>query len=117
MVSSRKAVYHVPMLKKKVVGKTKRKGIRILTGPISFATPRYKDACYGPLTKDSQAQAADAHSKGTLDLLDGKLRCDCGKMVGAKQSTMGSYFEPSPRPHERYKERPRPALKPGGGKR
>jgi hypothetical protein len=105
------------MLKKRVVGKKRRKDIRIATGRLSFATPRYKDPCYGPLTKESQERAAEADRMGNLDLLDGQLRCDCGKMVGAKRSTMGSYFEPDPRPHERYKEPRQPARKPGPRKR
>jgi hypothetical protein len=85
------------MLKKRVVGKKKRRGIRITTGRLSFATPRYKDPCYGPLTKESQERAAEANRMGTLDLMDGMLRCECGKMVGAKRATMGSYFEPDSR--------------------
>lgn len=80
-------------------------------------TPRYKDPCYGPLTKVSQTRAAKAHEMGTLDLLDGKLRCECGKMVDAKRATMGDYFDPAPRPHERYKEPRQPARKRDSGKR
>jgi len=109
-------VYDVPMsLKKPKAGA--KKGIKIPTGRLSFATPRYKDECFGPLSDDSQKRAAEAHRIGNLDLLDGKLQCTCGKMVGAKLSTMGKYFEPDPRPHERYKEPHRPARKPNGGKR
>jgi hypothetical protein len=79
--------------------------------------PRYKDPCFGKLTKESQERAAEAYSMGTLDLLDGELRCECGKMAGAKKATMGSHFEPDPRPHERYKELRTLARKKDPGKR
>ena len=61
----------------------KKKGIKILTGR-SFATPPYKDACYGPLSDDSQKHAAEAHRMHNLELLDRKPKCTCGKMVGAR---------------------------------
>jgi hypothetical protein len=107
------------MLKK--VGKPvrrakKRTGIR-LPGVVSFATVRLKDACYGPLTAQSQAKAAEYDALGNLDLLEGELRCECGKSVGAKRAVDGDYFQPDPRPHERYKEPPQPARKRDYGKR
>jgi hypothetical protein len=108
-------VYDVPM-KKKVGKKLRRKGLRISTARL-FSTFRPKDPCYGPLAKESQERAVEADRMGNLDLLDGQLRCECGKMVGAKRSAMGSYFEPDPRPHERYKEPRQPARKRGPEKR
>jgi hypothetical protein len=85
--------------------------------PLSFATPKLKDPCYGPLTDASQKEAEEAHGSGSLFMLEGKVRCTCGKMVGAKQSMMGGYFEPDPRPHERYKEPREPPRKRGPYKR
>jgi hypothetical protein len=110
------------LIKAKVGKKTRRKakprGFKIDTGALlSFATPKYKDPCYGPLTERSQQEAAEADEKGTLFLLDGKLICECGKLVGAKKSRMSSRFDPDPRPHERYKEPRQPARKRGYGKR
>jgi hypothetical protein len=101
---------------KRVGRKPKRKGIRI-PRQVSFASPPYKDPCYGPLNAESQARAAEADRMGNLDLLDGKLRCECGKMVGAKRAVDGDYFQPDPRPHERYKGPRQPARKRDYGKR
>ena len=109
-------VYDVPMQKKRLVGKTIRRGIKIALGRMSSAF-QPKDPCYGPLTESSQQRAAEAHHMGNLDLWDGKLQCTCGKMVGARLSTMNSNFEPYPRPHERYKEPRQRATKRGYEKR
>jgi hypothetical protein len=98
----------------------KRKGIKLSNvGISSFGRPKIKreDECYGPLNDASQKAAEVADSEGALFMLDGKLRCSCGKMVGAKKSSMGDYYEPVPRPHALYKEPRKPPLKPAGGKR
>lgn len=41
------------------------------------------DYCYKPLTSESQARAEKAEQDGTLDMLEGELRCECGAHVGA----------------------------------
>ena len=112
---SRPASHPNPQLGLKARSKAKRPVAR--TRPLSFATPKLKDPCYGPLTDASQKEAAGAPGSGSLFMLEGKLRCTCGKMVGGKQSTMGSYFEPDPRPHERYKVPRQPPRKRGPYKR
>jgi hypothetical protein len=52
---------------------------------------------------------------GTLDELDGKLRCECGGFVSARTTCMGSYLVPSR--HSVYKEPRQPARKRDYGKR
>lgn len=92
--------------------KAKSKRFRVSTRPLSFASPKLKDPCYGRLNEANQKQAEAAQLSSTLFMLDGKLRCvDCGQFVGAKKRAEGG-FEPDPRPHERYKEPCRPPLKP-----
>jgi hypothetical protein len=39
--------------------------------------------CSRPLTPESQASAEKAELDGSLDMLDGELRCECGAHVGA----------------------------------
>ena len=84
--------------------KAKPKGFRVSTRPLSFASQKLKDPCYGRLSQAEQKQAEAAELSSALFTLEGKLRCaDCGQFVGAKKRTEGG-FEPDPRPHERYKE-------------
>lgn len=104
-------------LKKAKPRPTKRKGLRITSMVSRTLFYRPKDPCYGPLKKDSQVRATDAHSKSILFLLDGKLQCECGKMVSATlDSTTGSFLV-HPRPHERYKGPHLPPRKRDYGKR
>jgi hypothetical protein len=92
--------------------KAKPKGFRVATRPLSLASPKLKDPCYGRLSDTDQKQAAAAQLSSTQFMLERKLRCvDCGQFVGAKKRIEGG-FEPDPRPHERYKEPRQPPRKP-----
>lgn len=99
--------------------KTKSKGFLYRKGPpITVRGPKLKNPCYGSLSDADQKRAEEAQLASTLFMLEGKLRCvDCGQFVGAKKSVMGSYYEPYPRPHERYKEPRQPPRKRGPYKR
>jgi hypothetical protein len=95
--------------------KAKPKRFVVRTGPLlSVRQPKLKDPCYGSLSDADQKRAEEAQLASTLFMLEGKLRClDCGALVGAKKSVMGSYYEPYPRPHERPKPRRQRPLKRG----
>ena len=85
-------------------------------GPtLSFPTRRLKNPCYEVRLSDAdQERAAEADLASTLFMLEDKLKClGCGKMVGAKKATMGSFYEPYPRPHERPKATRQPGRKRG----
>lgn len=94
-----------------IFGKPKRK----LKGTFVYGRPftgfRIKNECqYSILPDEYQELAAKAYREGTLDLLNGKLRCKCGASVGAKKTDMGNY---GPTLHPEYKEpRQPPARKP-----
>jgi hypothetical protein len=98
----------VPMALKRVGKKARRSispGTLIRTGPI-FTAPRMKDECQSSrLAEEFQQRAADAYLSSTLFMLEGKLRCNCGAMVGAEKSPTGDWFRPTR--HTVYKE-PRP---------
>lgn len=85
---------------------------------LSFPTRRLKEPCYEVRLGDAdQERAAEADLASTLFMLEDKLKCPgCGKMVGAKKATMGDYYEPYPRPHERPKATRQPARKRGPSK-
>lgn len=76
-----------------------------------FTGIKIKNECqYSILPDEYQERAAKAYSHGTLDLLDGELRCKCGARVGAKKSNMGDFFAPTR--HSVYKELRQLARKP-----
>ncbi len=91
--------------------KRKPKGLLILGGP-PFTGIKIKNECqYSILPDEYQERAAKAYSDGTLDMLDGKLRCKCGASVGARRSNMGDFFAPTR--HSVYKAPRQPARKRG----
>lgn len=96
-----------------IFGKLKRKpkGTLVLSVQ-SFPEVKIKNECQFPVLPDEYQKSAEkAFSEGTLDLLDGKLRCKCGASVGARKSTMGDFFAPTR--HSVYKEPRQPARKRG----
>ena len=101
-----------------IFGKLKRKkqhkGIRVSARPL-FIAPKIKDECFRGLTEQSNALAEEARLEGTLDIWDGKLRCECGASVGARTTSMGAYLVPTR--HTVYKEPRQPARKRDYGKR
>ena len=91
--------------------KASPKKLMLRMGPI-FTGIKIKNECqYSSLPDEFQAIAAKAAEEGTLDLLDGKLRCKCGASVGAKKSNAGEWYGPTR--HTVYKEPRPPARKPG----
>jgi hypothetical protein len=93
----------------------KLKGRLVIThGPL-FTPLRIKDECFKQLTERSNALAEKARSEGTLEDLDGELRCECEAAVGAKKTSMGDWLEPSR--HSTYKAPRSPARKRDYGKR
>jgi hypothetical protein len=97
--------------------KAKSKRFVTRAGPLlSVRGPKLKDPCYGSLSDADQKRAEEAQLASTLFMLEDKLHClDCGALVGAKKSVMGSYYEPYPRPHEKPKPRRQLPRKPGSG--
>jgi hypothetical protein len=87
----------------------KNAGYKTRTMPL-YRAPKVKNPCFGSLSEADQQRAADEELSSTLFMLEAKLRClDCGALVGAQKSAMGSFYVPSPRPHEKPKpQRPRP---------
>ena len=94
--------------------KPKHKGVKVAARPL-FTAPKIKDECYRRLTEESNAQAEAARLEGTLEDLDGKLRCECGASVGARKTSMGDYLVPTR--HSVYKEKRQPPRKRDYGKR
>lgn len=92
----------------------KHKGTLVSVRPL-FTVPRIKDECFRGLTEQSGALAEAARLEGTLEDLDGKLRCECGALVGARKTNMGDYLVPVR--HSTYKEPRQPARKRDYGKR
>lgn len=90
--------------------KRKSKGRLIVRGrPFSI---KIKNECQSSILPDEyQERAAKAYSEGTLDLLDGELRCNCGARVGARKSNVGDFFAPTR--HRIYKAPRQPARKRG----
>jgi hypothetical protein len=96
-----------------IFGKPKRKPKgRLVVRGRPFTGIKIKNECQSSILPDEyQERAAKAYSEGTLDLLDGELRCQCGASVGARKSNMGDFFAPTR--HSVYKEPRQPARKRG----
>lgn len=94
-----------------IFGKPKRKpkGGLVLSGRL-FTESKFKNECQFSILPDEYQRIAEkAYSEGTLDELDGKLRCKCGASVGARKSNQGDFFAPTR--HSVYKEPRQPARK------
>lgn len=101
---------------KKHVGKKPKRRLVIRTGRLSgFRLGGRTDYCSKRLRPDSLERAEKAQSDGMLFLVDDQLLCECGARVGARQSPMGTYLEPSL--HYPYKRPPSPPRKRDQGKR
>lgn len=96
-----------------IFGKPKRKPKgRLVVSSRLFAGIKIKNECQSFILPDEyQERAAKAYSEGTLDMLDGGLRCKCGASVGAKKSSMGDFFAPTR--HSVHKAPRQPARKRG----
>lgn len=97
----------------RILVKPKRKptGRLVRRAPLSHWI-KIKNECQSSILPDEyQERAARAYSEGTLDLLDGELRCRCGASVGARKSNMGDFFVPTR--HPVYKAPRQPARKRG----
>ena len=69
--------------------------------------------CYGPLDADSLKRAQEEYDNSfSVDLLNGRLRCECGARVGAIRPESGKF---KPTLHLPYKERRKPDNPSGKG--